>query len=199
MFSSMYSHISVITPLVFFAINKGESTKLEDIEKLLAKSEGELPGLAQSIIDSEAEIKKLQDKIINEAVETGNNTVENYVNCWKEIYEIFYGIHLFDDAVNRLQRQSEEYDLYSEEHSLQQCLQEEADAYSDTNQTAKLQSIEGINCDDYRPSGKEQDLQELKKNIGDSYQHRMRYGKTILFMEIHETAIENLKEAEGRN
>nr|CAH8842993.1 unnamed protein product [Trichobilharzia regenti] len=180
MFSSMYSHISVITPLVFFAINKGESTKLEDIEKLLAKSEGELPGLAQSIIDSEAEIKKLQDKIINEAVETGNNTVENYVNCWKEIYEIFYGIHLFDDAVNRLQRQSEEYDLYSEEHSLQQCLQEEADAYSGII----LQIL---------------DLQELKKNIGDSYQHRMRYGKTILFMEIHETAIENLKEAEGRN
>ncbi|CAH8843262.1 unnamed protein product, partial [Trichobilharzia szidati] len=77
MFSSKFSYISAITLLVFAAAYEGESTKLEDIEKLLSKSKDELPGLAQSIIDKEAEVKRLRDKIYNETAGTVNDNVDN--------------------------------------------------------------------------------------------------------------------------
>nr|CAH8842981.1 unnamed protein product [Trichobilharzia regenti] len=195
MFSLMYTHISVITLLVFSAINKGESTTLDYVEKLLSKSRDELPGSAQSIIDNEAEIKKLRDKIKNEAAEIdNNNNVDNYIKCWRQNYEIFTGQDLFKDVVWRLTDPSEEYGPYSQDYPLQQCVQKQVDKYS-----AQIPSVEAVNCELYRPSADEEDIEKLHQYMEYSYHFRKNFGRTILFKRIYEATIERLKQKGRRN
>nr|CAH8861537.1 unnamed protein product [Trichobilharzia regenti] len=194
MFNSVSSYISVIMLLVFAAISEVESTKLEDIEKLLSKSKDQLPISARFVINSEAAIKQLQDKINNETAVKGNGNLENYVNCWRESFRSFSGLTLFDDIRIGLTNQHVQYGPYAEEYSLLQCVQEESDAYE-----AMLRSAESVDCDGYGPLGNEEDLQELQKKIKASYKYRMFYGHAMLLTKIHETAIERLKRAGKRN
>ncbi|CAH8843268.1 unnamed protein product [Trichobilharzia szidati] len=184
MFSSKFSYISAITLLVFAAAYEGESTTIEDIEKLLSKCKDELPGLAQSIIDTEAEVKQLRDKIYNETAGTVKDKVDIYV---------YQGIIY----------ESEKYGPYTEEYALVECVQEENTAYE-----AKLKLSETFDCDSYKPSIEEKDPENLKYYdeydtlkdiIMDSYYQKFLYGKTILMKKIHETAIKRLKRVGGRN
>ncbi|CAH8843280.1 unnamed protein product [Trichobilharzia szidati] len=147
MFSSKFSYISAITLLVFATAYEGESTTIEDIEKLLSKSQDELPGLAQSIIDTEAKVKRLRDKIYNQTVHTVKNKVDIYIDCLRQNDKTKMGEALFRDVKKGLMYQPEKYGPYTEEHSLHQCVQEENAAYS-----AKLNSQEKPDCDVIRRS-----------------------------------------------
>nr|CAH8842975.1 unnamed protein product [Trichobilharzia regenti] len=183
MFSTMYIHILAIMLFIFVSMNRGESTKLEDIEKLHWDSLERLPRFAQAVLIKEGGIERQKDKIINATAKTGNNinNVEMYISCWRKIYEDQYGLELFMSP-------------YTEEHSLQQCVQNKANTYA-----AKLPSVQAANCDKYRIPGHEQDFYELQNKIKYSYYQRMWYGEAILFNKIHETAIVKLRLVRGRN
>ncbi|CAH8843259.1 unnamed protein product [Trichobilharzia szidati] len=192
MFNSMYSHISMITLLVFAAVSKdfqGESTMIEeDIEKLLLNSRDELPRLAQSILISEGEIKRQKDKINNATAGTVNDSVESYISCWRKFYENVYGLELFMNMVYKIQHEPEQFGPYTEEHSLRQCVQDQANTYA-----AQLLSVQSIDCEQYRPSVHGEDFHVLKNEIKYSYYQGMLYGQAILFKNIHETALDRLK------
>ncbi|CAH8843275.1 unnamed protein product [Trichobilharzia szidati] len=203
MFSSKFSYISAITLLVFAAAYEGESTTIEDIEKLLSKCKDELPGLAQSIIDTEAEVKQLRDKIYNETAGTVKDKVDIYVDCWRQYGENRMGEGVFRDVYQGIIYESEKYGPYTEEYALVECVQEENTAYE-----AKLKLSETFDCDSYKPSIEEKDPENLKYYdeydtlkdiIMDSYYQKFLYGKTILMKKIHETAIKRLKHGGGSN
>nr|CAH8842972.1 unnamed protein product [Trichobilharzia regenti] len=196
MFSTMYIHILAIMLFIFVSMNRGESTKLEDIEKLHWDSLERLPRFAQAVLIKEGGIERQKDKIINATAKTGNNinNVEMYISCWRKIYEDQYGLELFMNGVYKLQHEPEQFGPYTEEHSLQQCVQNKANTYA-----AKLPSVQAANCDKYRIPGHEQDFYELQNKIKYSYYQRMWYGEAILFNKIHETAIVKLRLVRGRN
>ncbi|CAH8845677.1 unnamed protein product [Trichobilharzia szidati] len=192
MFNSMYIYISVITLLVFATMNEGKLTKVEVIENSLSDARKQLHGIAQLIISREAAIKELKDKInSNETAETGNRTVENYISCWRKYYETYYGYVLFERAKNA----PVDHGTFTVDHSLQQCFKEEANA-----REAQWQSVSAaVNCEYYKPSGKDKDLRELKSKIENSYSLRMIYGDTMLLTKIHESLIKKLTRVGGRN
>ncbi|CAH8843271.1 unnamed protein product [Trichobilharzia szidati] len=149
MFSSKFSYISAITLLVFAAAYEGESTTIEDIEKLLSKCKDELPGLAQSIIDTEAEVKQLRDKIYNETAGTVKDKVDIYVDCWRQ-----YGENRMGEGVFRAKlKLSETFDCDSYKPSIEEKDPENLKYY-----------------DEY---------DTLKDIIMDSYYQKFLYGKTI--------------------
>ncbi|CAH8845681.1 unnamed protein product [Trichobilharzia szidati] len=174
MFNSMYIYISVITLLVFATMNEGKLTKVEVIENSLSDARKQLHGIAQLIISREAAIKELKD-----------------ISCWRKYYETYYGYVLFERAKNA----PVDHGTFTVDHSLQQCFKEEANA-----REAQWQSVSAaVNCEYYKPSGKDKDLRELKSKIENSYSLRMIYGDTMLLTKIHESLIKKLTRVGGRN
>ncbi|CAH8843238.1 unnamed protein product [Trichobilharzia szidati] len=187
----MYSYISVITLLVFASIYRGESSKLGHIESLLKKSQDSLPNLASLISDNEKAIKQIKVKMNNGAVKTGNKSAENYINCWREDYEKSNGLDLYKDVAKKLRQPPEDNGIYGEEYPLLECVQQEASTLNAQSPSA--------NCEQYRPSSEEQDIENLHQHMEYSYYYRMLYGKAILFNKIYETSIEKMKRMGGSN
>ncbi|CAH8821873.1 unnamed protein product, partial [Trichobilharzia szidati] len=189
MFNSMNSHIAVITLLMFTTMNEAKLTKLETIENLLSEARGELPGLTHLIITRDAEIEHLKDKIILETGGKSNSTIEKYISCWREYYGTYYRYMLFERVKNGLVHIPGDYGPFIVEHSLRQYYKEEANAHE-----AQWRSVSAtVDCEHYKPSGNEKDLQQLKHAIENSFRSKMLYSQNDLLMEIYETAIKKLK------
>nr|CAH8842964.1 unnamed protein product [Trichobilharzia regenti] len=62
----------------------------------------ELPGLAQTIIDNEAVIEQLRDKIYNETTGTVYDNIDIYVDCWRQFNENKFGKLLFSGVFQDL-------------------------------------------------------------------------------------------------